>query len=159
MGHASQGSHWGATGSQPGIAGKTSLALPVLMQINDEKARVQAADGQRQDRPQTRTCAFFVGRPDRTSSPQDLQLDAPPQDALAGNPVIAPHLPLRASLSAAGCLGCPLPVGLLSHLRYSQGSQEGLPGIRSRGVGLSEYHREGRMYLLLLCQRIARPDY
>src|ERR1035438_9079321 len=109
--------------------------------------------------PNQGTCAFFVRRPDRTSSPQDLQLETPPQYALAGNPVIAPHLPLCASLSAAGCLGCPLPVGLLSHLRYSQGSQEGLPGIRSGCVGLSEYHREGRMCLLLLRQRIACPAY
>src|ERR1035438_5462369 len=76
--------------------------------------------------PNQGTCAFFVRRPDRTPSPQDLQLEAPPQYALAGNPVIAADLPLCASLSTVGCIGCPLPVGLLSHLRYSQGSQERL---------------------------------
>src|ERR1035438_559083 len=49
--------------------------------------------------PNQRTCAFFVRRPDRTPPPQDLQLEAPPQHALAGNPVIAAHLRLRASRS------------------------------------------------------------
>src|ERR1035441_8568316 len=105
------------------------------------------------------TCAILARRPGRTPSPQDLQLETPPQYTLAGNPVVAPHLPLRASLLAAGCFGRPLPVCLLSHLRNSQGSQKRLLGIRSGAAGLSEYHREGRMYLLLLCQRIARPDY
>src|ERR1017187_2110475 len=97
------------------------------------------------------TCAFFVRRPDRTPSPQDLQLETSPQYTLAGNPVITPDLPLRASLSTAGCFGCRLPVGLLSHIRNTQGSQERLPGLRPGGAGVSELHREGRMYLLLLC--------
>src|ERR1022692_2840332 len=90
--------------------------------------------------PNQGTCAIFAGRPDRTPPPQDLQLEASPQYTLAGNPVIAPYLPLRASLFNGGCFGCPLPVGLLSNLRNSQGSQKRLPGIRPGVAGLSEYH-------------------
>src|ERR1035441_6301132 len=87
---------------------------------------VVVAFGPRRAYPNHRTCAFLVRRLGRTPSPQDLQLEAPPQYALAGNPVISPHLPLRASLFAAGCIGRPLPVCLLSHLRNSQGSQKRL---------------------------------
>src|ERR1035441_6486232 len=47
--------------------------------------------GPRRAHPNHRTCAFLVRRPGRTPSPQDLQLEAPPQYALAGNPVS--HLP------------------------------------------------------------------
>src|ERR1035438_6548515 len=70
------------------------------------------------------------------------------------------------TIEKVGCVYCSYANGLLaliteiaSRSRYSQGSQERLPGIRSGCVGLSEYHREGRMCLLLLCQRIACPDY
>src|ERR1039457_5733716 len=94
--------------------------------------------GPRRAHQNQRTRAFLVGRPDRTPSPQDLQLETHPQDAMAGNPVIAAHLPLRAPLSAAGCFGCPLPVRLFSHLRNSQSSQKRLPGLRSGAAGLSE---------------------
>src|ERR1035441_101694 len=125
---------------------------------------VVVAFGPRRAYPNHRTCAFLVRRPGRTPSPQDLQLEAPPQYALAGNPVISPHLPLRASLFAAGCIGRPLPVCLLSHLRNSQGSQKRLSGIRSGRAGLSQHHRAGRMYLLLdasvaLYQFVCFPIY
>src|ERR1035441_1848549 len=89
------------------------------------KRSVVVAFGPRRAHPNHRTCAFLVRRPGRTPSPQDLQLETPPQYTLAGNPVVAPHLPLRASLFAAGCFGCPLPVCLLSPLRNSQGPHIG----------------------------------
>jgi hypothetical protein len=36
------------------------LALPVLIQIDDAKTKAQVGDEQRQGRPHTKTCAFFV---------------------------------------------------------------------------------------------------
>jgi hypothetical protein len=68
--------------------------------ISYEETTAEATDG-RQGRPQTSTCDFFARRPYRTPSPQDLQLETPPEYAVAGNLVIAANLRLRASLFAA----------------------------------------------------------
>jgi hypothetical protein len=69
--------------------------------ISYEETTAEAAEGQWQGRPQTSTCDFFVRRPYRTPSPQDLQLETPREYAVAGNLVIAANLRLRASLFTA----------------------------------------------------------
>jgi hypothetical protein len=77
-----------------------SLAMFVLVLVSYEETAACAAGRRWQGLPQTATCGFFVGRPHRAPSPQDLQLETPPEDAVAGNLVIAAHLRLRASLFA-----------------------------------------------------------